>query len=184
MLEWKDKCVKGVCVRTCSAGPHGNAGSVIELCYNYPEEIILTYSLCVRKKLSIIHLLDRVMVLDGALSLSLFLFPFACIVLLKYDGPIFILSQWQLMGLFSCGPGGWWNSKQTFFLRRRRVLHHSGWGRHRHLCCLAVTGGYGIQYTWPPPLNTESLCSTVSLLCSFFCVTLGSLQHHIHFVKC
>lgn len=42
---------------------------------------------------------------------------YGCIVLLKYDGSIFILSQWQLMGLFSCGPGEWWNSKQTFFLR-------------------------------------------------------------------
>lgn len=44
------------------------------------------------------------------------------------------------MGLFSCGPGEWWNSKQTFFLRGRRVLHHSGWGRHCHLCCVAITG--------------------------------------------
>lgn len=123
-----------------------------------------------------------------ALSLSLshrpsLSFPFACIVLLKYDGSIFILSQWQLMGLFSCGPGGWWNSKQTFFLRGRRVLHHSGWGRHHRLCCVAITGGYGIQYTWPPPLNTEGLCSTLSLLCRVFSVAFCSSQHWLDFIK-
>ena len=122
------------------------------------------------------------MVLDGTLCPSPS-FPFACIVLLKYDGSIFILSQWQLMGLFSCGPGGWWNSKQTFFLRGRRVLHHSGWGRHRRLCCVAITGGYGIQYTWPPPLNTEGLCTTLSLPRSFFSVAFCTSQHWLRFIK-
>lgn len=83
-----------MCVRTCGAGPHVNAVSVIELCYNYPEEIILTYSLCVRKTL-VHNSFAGEGVGAGWRSLSLSLSPvsFSCIVLLKYDGSIFILSQ-------------------------------------------------------------------------------------------
>lgn len=75
-------------------------------------------------------------------------------MLREYDGSIFILSQWQLMGLFCCGPREWWNSKQTFFLSGRRVLHHSDWGRHRHLCHAAITGGYGRWCTRSSPAGT------------------------------
>lgn len=86
-------------------------------------------------------------------------------------------------GLIFLWPRGWWNSKQTFFLRRRRVLHHSGWGRHRRLCCVAITGGYGIQYTWPPPLNTEGLCSTLQFLsCRFLHFTTLTPLHKAFYI--
>lgn len=182
VLDWKDKCGKEVCFRTWSAGPDVNAVSVIELCYNYPEEIILTYSLCVRKTL-VHNSFAREDVGAGWHSLLLSLSPvsFSCIVLLKYDGSIFILSQWQLMGLFSCGPGGWWNSKQTFFLRRRRVLHHCGWGRHRRLCCVAITAGYG--YNTLGLLLPVQRAYTQSLrLSSFGIIVRGS--HHLQAIKC
>lgn len=54
----------------------------------------------------------------------------------------------------SCHSDNWWAyfpvapgndeivSKHSFS-GGRRVLHHSGWGRHHHLCCVAITGGYG-----------------------------------------
>lgn len=104
---------------------------------------------------------------------------YAFIVLLKYDGSIFILSQWQLMGLFSCGPGEWWNSKQTFFLRGRWVLHHSDWGRRCHLCCVAITRGYGLQYSWPPPKHTGPVRSIVTSL--FFLQRRFLWQHWLLF---
>lgn len=83
-----------MCVKTRGAGPHVNAVSVIELCYNYPEEIILTYSLCVRKKPTHNSFAGEG---DGAgwhsLSEPLSRFFRLHCVTEEYDGSIFILSQ-------------------------------------------------------------------------------------------
>lgn len=70
------------------------------------------------------------------------------------------------MGLFSCGPREWWNSKQTFFLCGRRVLHHSDWGHHCHLCCAAITGGYGRRYTRSSTAGTTQRVEGESILSS------------------
>lgn len=183
-------CKKGVCQNLWCKATHWR-WSVIELCYNYTKEIILTYSLCVRKRPH--HNSSAWWGDDGrsaALSLTVPLSLLACIVLQKYDGSIFILSQWQLMGLFSCGPGEWWNSKQTFFLSGRKVLHHSDWDSHRHLCHAAITGGYGRWCTRSSPAGTPQRVRGIwvhpsFLQCCFLnCIASTSKSDMRIFVTC
>lgn len=49
------------------------------------------------------------------------------------------------------------------------MLHHCGWGRHRRLCCVAITAGYGyntlgLLLSVQKGLHTVALPASVSLV--------------------